>query len=84
MTCTDSQLQGLGAKAGKSLACIETLCVLLLSLALAGPVTGQITGAGVEGTLKGQEGELLAKTSVRLLNTKTGASWALTQPSQLR
>ncbi len=41
-------------------------------------ILGQTTGAGIEGTITDPAGVLRAKTSLRLRNAKTGASWAVT------
>src|SRR5215471_745846 len=46
--------------------------VLVLNL------TAQTTGAGIEGQITDPAGALLANTSLRLRNTRTGATWALT------
>ncbi len=52
--------------------------ILLVSLAIAGAVQGQTTGAGVEGTITNPEGVILSKANLRLRNTKTGAVLNLT------
>ena len=57
---------------------MRIITVLLLSLAMAAESAAQTTGAGVEGTIKDPTGGILAGTSLRLRNTRTGATWTLT------
>ncbi len=57
---------------------MRVVTILLFSLAIAVEAAAQTTGAGVEGTIKDPTGGILAGTSLKLRNTRTGATWALT------
>jgi hypothetical protein len=57
---------------------MKTARAILLLIGLAWSLAAQTTGAGIEGEITDPAGALLANTSLRLRNVKTGATWALT------